>query len=415
MQRFGKASAATLAAAGVIALAACSSGGGSTAASNSGGSGAASGSSSKAPYTIGYVNTLSGPISTYGQYTYSFLQALSKSVNASGGINGHQLNVVPVDSAAAGVTGVSAVKQLISQSHPIAIYGNNLSDDCGAEAPIVTAAQIPMICASTPAADLSPLQKYVFAGAVSEPTEANAVVQLATGALKVPKGGTYATFVAGSLGAEQYATAAGKAAEAAGLKKSDSEIIPLSVVNAGPEISKLVASKPSVVFGEPVGSQIQPLVQALRAAGNNAPVIIVDYSITLAEYQSIKDANLYGDSAANFIDSGTVSQSGVAQVQKMLTDGGMKGEDAMNGAQGPSMALPVLGLIQGLKQCGDNCTGAQLADALEKVTLNYPGYVSDYGWSPTSHYPVHNVSFYSLNTSTNLPQLKAGDLPVGKP
>jgi branched-chain amino acid transport system substrate-binding protein len=115
VQRLWKASAVTLAAAGTIALAACASSSGRTSGSGSGG---------KSPYTIGYVNDLSGPISVYGQYSYSYLQAIVKAANASGGVNGHPLNVVAVDSAAAGATGVSAVKQLISQNHPIAIYGN---------------------------------------------------------------------------------------------------------------------------------------------------------------------------------------------------------------------------------------------------------------------------------------------------
>ena len=404
MQRLHQASAVVLVAAGALALAACGSSGGS----------AASGTSSKSPYTIGYVNDLSGPISVYGQYTLSFLQAIVKETNASGGVDGHKLTVASVDAAAAGATGVSAVKQLLSQDHPIAIYGNNLSDDCGAEASVVAQAQIPMICVSTPVSLLKPVQKYVFAGQVAEPTEGPAVVQLAK-ELKVPPGAKFATLVAGSLGAEEYASDAAKAAEVAGYKKVAAEVVPLTSVSAGAEISRVVAAKPDVVFIEPVGSQIQPLVQALRAAGNEAPVMDVDYPLTLGLYQTIKDTHLYGDGAANFIDSQTDSQPGVAQIEKMLAKGGLSGVNNLNGAQGPNAALPVLALVDGLKICGGSCTGPQLATSLEKVTLNYKGFVSDYGWTPASHYPLQGISFYVYDPATNLPVLKAADLPLGQP
>jgi hypothetical protein len=71
---------------------------------------------------------------------------------------------------------------------------------------VVTQAQIPMICISTPLTDLQPVQQYVFAGQVAEPTEAPAVVALAKDKLKLPARATFATFVAGSLGAQQYAS-----------------------------------------------------------------------------------------------------------------------------------------------------------------------------------------------------------------
>ena len=107
--------------AGAITLAACSStSGSSSAAGNTAGNGAtASGST----WVIGNIGSYSGPnASAYGN-AGQVLQAWADSVNASGGIDGHQIKVVVMDDGNSASTALSEVQELVQQDHVLAIVG----------------------------------------------------------------------------------------------------------------------------------------------------------------------------------------------------------------------------------------------------------------------------------------------------
>src|ERR1700727_1534020 len=162
-----------------VGLAASGSSGSASSAGGSSG-GTASSSSSTGAIVLGDDDDLSGPLSVYGQYTLTFIRAAATGQNAS-----------------------SAAEQLIDSNHVSAIFGFTLSDDCGAVAPLAAAHQVPLICSSTPPQSLAPVQKYVFGGTTVEAQEVPASISFAQH-LKVPAQGTFATIVAGSLGAQLY-------------------------------------------------------------------------------------------------------------------------------------------------------------------------------------------------------------------
>ena len=72
----------------------------------------------------------------------------------------------------------------------------------------------------------------------------------------------------------------------------DNEAVPAAAPNADSSIAKIVASKPDVVFTNPIYPWIAPLVKSLRAAGNNAPVLVY-LNANYTGLTSLKDPNMY--------------------------------------------------------------------------------------------------------------------------
>jgi len=395
-----------------VGLAACGSSGSSSSAGGSSGA-TASSSSSTGAIVLGDDDDLSGPLSVYGQYTLTFIRAAVSYANAHGGVNGHQIKIVTADAAATGQNASSAAEQLIDSDHVSAIFGFTLSDDCGAVAPLAAAHQVPLICSSTPPQSLAPVQKYVFGGTTVEAQEVPASISFAQH-LKVPAQGTFATIVAGSLGAQLYASKVATAAEQAGWKEGTAQVIPLTAVDASTQISQVVDSHPQVVFAEPVSSDILPLIKSLRAAGNNAPVIVADASVGYTGFTSIKDQNLYTIGPAEYItDLGTAQQGAALAVQALKTQG-QTTLAQINQVLGPQAFVGPYAAIQALKSCGYPCTGSALANALEHTSVSLPGLVSgSFSWTPSLHLGFHQLYIFGYDPTTGQPKVVESGLPVG--
>jgi branched-chain amino acid transport system substrate-binding protein len=132
--------------AGIALVAACgssSSGGPSAPSSNSTGSSAGS-TPTGTPFVVGAPSQLSGPnASTYAGLPMT-LTAWEKSVNASGGINGHPVKVIAKDTAGNASQGLSVTKTLVQSDHAQAILDFDPSIE-QAVLPYLTKNKIPTI------------------------------------------------------------------------------------------------------------------------------------------------------------------------------------------------------------------------------------------------------------------------------
>jgi branched-chain amino acid transport system substrate-binding protein len=100
-----------------MAVSGCSSSGGGT---STGPSGASSGASE---IRIGVVGSYSGPIASSLAGSKLSIQAWADSVNAAGGINGHQVRLYIKDDGGALAASLTDVKSLVEQDHVVAIVG----------------------------------------------------------------------------------------------------------------------------------------------------------------------------------------------------------------------------------------------------------------------------------------------------
>ncbi len=388
--------AALLAVFSAVVLAACGSGGGG---------------SSTDPYVIGYVNGMSGGYTTYGQYTLAYLKAAVQQANDSGGVNGREIEIRTLDSAAVGQNATSATVQMITRKHPDLLYGVTLSQDCIAISPIAAKYRTPVICGSGAAEVVSPVQKYVFASFALEPALAQPAVGFAADTLKAH---SYAVMNGSAGGSVAFGKAIDTAAGAAGMRKAARELVDSTAVSTDPQVAEVVSAHPDVVFLDLVGPQMLATVKALRAAHVRAPVVVVYASIGYDGFTELADPQFYEVAQTPMVTAGLAAKNtGVAQVRKILSAAGMSDPATQNQSLGAQAILPALGAVQALKDCGKPCSPANLAGALESVRLDLPGFVKDYGWTPDRHVPITNADVVTFDPKTKGPVTVATGLPVG--
>lgn len=97
------------------------SGGSSTTPTQGGGGSTSSGT--KSPYVIGTFGDYSGIFADPIALNKDAMNAWAESVNASGGINGHPIKLITIDTGGVPTKALDAVKTLIEQDHVIAIVG----------------------------------------------------------------------------------------------------------------------------------------------------------------------------------------------------------------------------------------------------------------------------------------------------
>jgi branched-chain amino acid transport system substrate-binding protein len=403
--RFGRDALWAGALATALLVGACSSSGNN--ASSSGGSGA------KGSYVVADDDELSGPFAAYGNYTLTFIRAAVDYVNKHGGLNGHQVNLVTGDNAATGQNPISAAQQLLNSDNVNAIVGLTVSADCGQVAQLAAARKIPELCFSTPSSSLTTVQPYTYAGGLNNNQAGKPAVAFASGALKFGAGTKYAIYGTNVAGDVAFLNATTKYANAAGMHQTAREEVPVTAANGDTEIAQLVASKPQVVFAYPNEPQIQPLVRALRAAGNKAPVILAPGAASYPDIIALADPNVYALTDTEYVTDLGTTESGAAILVKAMTADGQGSPSDINQLLGDVAFPQIWAVLQGLKACGYPCSGSQLEATLDKTSIQMPGLFSgSFGWTATSHVPYSSMYVSTYDSSTK--QLKVvANLPAG--
>jgi branched-chain amino acid transport system substrate-binding protein len=396
------------------ALAGCASAGSSS--SDSGSSDSGTSSAAAGDYVIGVDDVLSGPLASYGQSFLTNARSAVNYVNANGGVNGHQVKLVSGDSAATGQNASSVSQQLISTENVSAIVGFTLSDDCAAVSALASARQVPIVCTSVAPSQLSPVEKYTFAGDDVELEEIPGTLAFVENYLKLAKGSTFAILDASPIGVELWAKQLTTELESAGYKSVGTQTIPVTSVNGSTQISQVVSAKPDIIFAEPVASMYLPLVQALRAAGSNAPVVSAHNGVGYQGIASIQDPNLYDITPTEFVTNTASPQAGASMYIDGMKSLGQTSLSQLNGIIGAPGFLTVYGITQAFKACGYPCGGAKLATAMESLKLTMPGLASGtYGWTPSVHTPYTQEFVYAWDPTTKAPKIVEQDFALGSP
>lgn len=112
------------------------------------------------PIKIGFIGPLSGDLATLGQPMQQALTLAADEINAKGGINGRQIQMVFQDGRCDGQAAASAAHELIDIEHVQAIIGGSCSGEASAVVPIGTAAKVFMLSPSATAPALSGASAY---------------------------------------------------------------------------------------------------------------------------------------------------------------------------------------------------------------------------------------------------------------
>ncbi|MBT3260107.1 MAG: ABC transporter substrate-binding protein, partial [Deltaproteobacteria bacterium] len=118
----------------------------------------------KEPYRIGALFAVTGPASFLGEPERNTAEMVKDIINASGGINGHPIELIVYDTEANATKTVVAAKKLISRDRVLAIIGPSTSGTSMAVVPIVNKAEVPMISCAASIKIAAPVEKrkWVF-------------------------------------------------------------------------------------------------------------------------------------------------------------------------------------------------------------------------------------------------------------
>ena len=154
-RRAGWATAIAVATALALALVVVGCGSSSTKSSASPGAGGT-------PIKIGFFAPESGYAAADGASAYDAAKLAIKDINASGGINGRQLQLVNYDDASDPTQAVSIATRLVTQDKVSAVVSGSYSDQTLAAAPIFQRAHIPMLAAYAVNPGIPATGDYIF-------------------------------------------------------------------------------------------------------------------------------------------------------------------------------------------------------------------------------------------------------------
>jgi ABC-type branched-subunit amino acid transport system substrate-binding protein len=126
---------------------------------------------------IGRSLTLSGPLQSYGEAKRDGADALIRKVNAAGGINGRQIELVTLDDAYAPARTVENLKKLAAEREPTAFLGLFGVPTIAASLPVLLQLQIPAVGLTSGTDELrTPLNRFAFPVRASYASEARKLV-----------------------------------------------------------------------------------------------------------------------------------------------------------------------------------------------------------------------------------------------
>ncbi|MBI3618797.1 ABC transporter substrate-binding protein, partial [Candidatus Peregrinibacteria bacterium] len=111
---------------------------------------------------IGYIGPLTGDAASFGNDNLHGAQIAVDEVNAAGGINGQQVELIAEDGRCNGSDAASAAQKLVNVDHVVAIIGGQCSSETLAAAPIVEAAHVVLISPVSSSPDITHAGDYVF-------------------------------------------------------------------------------------------------------------------------------------------------------------------------------------------------------------------------------------------------------------
>jgi branched-chain amino acid transport system substrate-binding protein len=379
-------------------------GGSSAGGSSSGGSssGAGSPAASGSPYLIGYANDLSGEGVAYGKADLQIWTAVVNSVNASGGVNGHPLKLVTVDSQDTATTSTAAAHQVIGDN-PLMIVGYDNTDVCAEGFAVTQSSGIPLSCEYAASSNLDPVQPGLFSEWSPEGTEATGVVKYLHSKYGAnPRIAMIPIALAGEL---EWATQVKSAVAAQGGTITTEQQVPYTdMTNVSAQVGAILASNPQAVLEELPSAGAEGLIKALRTGGYKGEII--DMSSDYLSMASTKDPGFLTtwDSA---VVNPAATEAGPAAYVKIMTSAGLGSATNLNNLINNVNYLAALDAVQALKACPSTCTAAAVQTALNTVSVNIPGLTlpSGYGYTSTRHYPTSQFALYAWNNSAGAPAL----------
>jgi branched-chain amino acid transport system substrate-binding protein len=383
---------AGLAAVPLVALAACGSGSSSTSAATSSDSGSSGGGS----YKVALISDLSGAYSSVSGPGAAGAEVAVDNINASGGVNGKKLDLQIIDSQSDPTTALTAAQKAVSEN-PLAMLMFSGSAGASAITNLAQSAQIPMLSPGIPDTALYPPKPYLYQPSLTAQQTAQAMYQFVQQQEKGSLSGDDVDVAAiNSPYVDLIIADVQKLVQGDGGKVATVERYNLPLASFATQADAIARDKPKVVLV--MGSNDDSVVvsKALTAAGVSGLQVGIPSGAGQQTLQQIGSANYYGLTADPY----------PSELPSFLAVAGKYGKQNAVSGSIFSMAgwVTVYMLADALKECGANCSSAQLNTRLEKVSdYTVPDGVS-YGpvtFSSSDHVAVSTVRFRSYNPTSS--------------
>lgn len=345
----------------------CSSGsGGSDSTSTSDSSGEGDSTSNGETIKIGANLELSGAVASYGQGIEAGLDLAVKEINAEGGIDGKQIEVVKVDNKSDGAEATNAAIKLTSQDNVVAIIGAATSGNTLAQREVVTENKTVLITPSGTADKLTvdentdEVFEYVFRTSFIDSAQGKIAANFAAEELGVKTAAIYADNA--SDYAKGLASAFRETFEAAGGEIVAEEAYVAKDTDFRSTLTRIKSADPEFIFIPGYYEEVGLIVKQAREMGIDVPLMGADGwdSPTLVELAGAE--NLNNTFITNHYSSGDPDETIQGFVEAFESEYNKK-PDAFNALGYDSMYL----LADAMKRAGTTTDSEAIKDALAET------------------------------------------------
>lgn len=402
-------SAAALTAAAVAGCASSSAGTSDPSAGSSSSGASASGST----YTVHAIVGETGSASFLGTEEAAAFNALAKHVNATGGIDGHQLAFSISDNQSTASTSVSLASPLVGQA-PVLLVGSITSTDKPVD---------DLVNSSGPVVyDLSPgdhpaLGSYVYSSSNSTINQTQAFVNFAESKGWKKVAVINSTDSSGQDGWTniQHAVAGSNGA----VTVTDHEAFDPTAVSVTTQLSKIKASNPQAVLVWTTGTPLGTVLSGMQQLGmNSLPTMTTNGNASYSEMQKLAGelpAQLYFPGAPFMV--GPQDLAGQTKTEVQAFDTAMEAAGQKVPDEGDALAWdPGLILVSALRKLGTSATASEIHQYIESLT-SFAGINGTYNFTDKSipdNRGLTITSVYIAQWSKSQGEWTAASGPAGK-
>ena len=220
---------------------------------------------------IGVAEALTGNAAQYGVPIRKGFELAAGEINASGGVNGHKIELVIEDEQGKKEQAINVFKKLIFQDKVLMLFGPTLSNSAQASDPVAQGAKVVVFGTSNTADGITSIGNYVFRNSVTES-------DILPVTLKVAAQKTGLKKVAVLYGNDDIFTKSGydnfaKALRALKIPVTTTETFAKGDVDFKPQLTKIKASNPDAVVLSALVAEGAPIIVQARQLAITAPFI----------------------------------------------------------------------------------------------------------------------------------------------
>lgn len=245
---------------------------------------------------IGVFMSLTGSTANFGISSTNGIRMAADEINAAGGINGKQVELLVQDDRSDAAEAATIVTKFVTQDQVHGILGEVASSRSIAAAPIAQNAKIPMLTPSSTNPEVTKKGDFIFRSCFIDPVQGAAIAQFAAktlnakrGAIMVDRKNDYSTGLEKVIN-EVFTRLGGQMVVTQSYQEGDQDF------NA--QLTSIKASNPDVIFVPGYYGDVGLFAKQARDKGINAPLVGGD-GWDSAQLYAIGGAALHGSFFTN--------------------------------------------------------------------------------------------------------------------